>query len=291
MLEPFGLLKAIGGVRAENVRKAERFLGYGEESAKPRRVRRRIGSTLLIAAVLISLFTITAYALGLFRVEPSELTKENAEDQMWIFTDSEGNEMRWGDRCEHGFSFYFSGEETPRRVEFRPGWLPQEPTFWFPGVDIDKGSPVWDGENVGWLEYLLDERQKETNFFPEPGIHDVGIPYLVTINYAFKDHYLVFNGACDIVKHENWDQFEVYELTCEKEIHLRPGVTDREDVISRENYVLLFSLDEGYMINVGGTSDLETLEHIARELEIRTTDKPLQFAQGSMVQQINIELG
>ncbi len=291
MLEPFGLLKAIGGVRAENVRKAERFLGYGEESAKPRRVRRRIGSTLLIAAVLISLFTITAYAFGLFRVEPSELTKENAEDQMWIFTDSEGNEMRWGDHCEHGFSFYFSGEETPRRVVFRPGWLPQEPTFWFPGVDIDKGSPVWDGENVGWMEYLLDERQKETNFFPEPGIHDVGIPYLVTINYAFKDHYLVFNGACDIVKHENWDQFEVYELTCEKEIHLRPGVTDREDVISRENYVLLFSLDEGYMINVGGTSDLETLEHIARELEIRTTDKPLQFAPGSMVQQINIELG
>ena len=45
------------------------------------------------------------------------------------------------------------------------------------------------------------------------------------------------------------------------------------------------------MINIGGTSDLETLEHIARELEIRTTDEPLQFEPGSMVQQINIALG
>ena len=291
MLEPFGLLRAVGGVRGENVLKAQRFLGYEEENATPRRIRRNVWSTMLIAAVLVSLFTITAYALGLFRVEPIELTKENAEDQMWLFTDSEGKEMRWGDHCEHGFCFYFGGEEAPHKAEFRPGWRPQDPTFWIPGTDISKGSPVWDPGNVGWMEYLLDERQRETDFFPEPGIHDVGIPYLVTINYAFKDHYLVFNGACEIVKHETWDRFEVYELTCEKEIHLRPGVTDREDVISRENYVLLFSLDEGYMINVGGTSDLETLEHIARELEIRTTDEPLQFTPDSMVQQINIALG
>ena len=291
MLETFELLEAIGAVRDENIRKTQRFLGY-EDDAGPRRAHRKIGSALLIAAVLISLFTITAYALGLFRVETRELLPENAEDQKWSFTDSEGKELRWGDHCEHGFCFYFTGDETPRKVEFHPGWLPQEPTFWYPWPEQYKyRPPVWDPENAGWLEYLLDERQRETDFFPEPGIHDVGIPYLVTINYAFQNHYLVFNGACEIVKHETWEQFEVYELTCEKEIHLNPGVTDREDVISRETYVLLFSLDEGFMINIGGTSDLETLEHIARELEIRTTDEPLQFDPSSMVQQINIGLG
>lgn len=291
MVEPFTLLQAMDGVRAENVRKAERFLGYAGESAPSRRLRRRLGSTLLIAAVLISLFTITAYALGLFRVEPNALTPEDAENGKWIFTDSEGNEMRWGDRCEHGFSFYFGGDQAPHKVEFRPGWLPQKPTFWYPGVDIDKGSPVWDPENVGWMEYLLDDRQRETEFFPEPGVHDVGIPYLVTVNYAFADHYLVFNGACEIVKHETWGAYEVYELTCEKEIHLNPGVTDRENVISRENYVLLFSLEEGYMINVGGTLELESLEHIARELEVRATEESPSFFPGSLVQQINIALG
>lgn len=293
MVEPFALLQAVGGVRAESVRKAERFLGYAEEGSVPaRRIPRRVGSLLLIAAVLISLFTISAYALGLFRVEPAALSPEDAENGKWIFTDSEGNETRWGDACENGFSFYFTGDETPRKVEFHPGWLPQEPTFWYPWPEQYKyRPPVWDMENAGWLEYLLDDRQRETDFFPEPGIHDIGIPYLVTINYALKDHYLVFNGACEIVKHETWEQFEVYELTCEKEIHLNPGVTDREDVISRENYVLLFSLDEGFMINVGGTSDLETLERIARNLEIRTTDEPLQFYPGSLVQQINIALG
>ena len=291
MVGTFDLLKAVGGVRGEKVLKAQRFLGYGEESAAPRRVRRRLGSALLIAAVLLSLFTITAYALGLFRVETKELSPENAEEQKWVFTDSEGKELRWGDHCEHGFCFYSCGDESPHRAEFRPGWLPQEPTFWYPGADISKGSPVWDPDNVEWLEYLLDERQRETDFFPEPGIHDIGIPYLVTVNYAFQDHYLVFNGACEIVRHETWDRFEVYELSCEKEIHLSPGVTDREDVISRENYVLLFSLDEGFMINIGGTSDLETLERIARELEIRSTDEPLPFTPGDMVQQINIALG
>ena len=81
-------------------------------------------------------------ALGLFRVETKELSPENAEDQKWIFKDSEGKELRWGDHCEHGFCFYFSGDEAPHRAEFRPGWLPQEPTFWYPGPDISKGSPV-----------------------------------------------------------------------------------------------------------------------------------------------------
>lgn len=292
MLDSYFLLNAMSGIPDEQVLLAEGVLS-SSESRPQRRIRRNIGSAILVAAIIISLLGITAYALGLFQVQPTELKADPEKEQSWIFTDSEGNEISWGDHFDHGFSFRFSGDAAPHKVEFHPGWLPQEPTFWWPDPDAgpDVPFPEWDAGKELWLEYLLNERQSETDFFPEPGIHDVGIPYLITVEYAYKDHYLVFNGECEIIKHETWDQYEIYELSCQKESHLPSGVTDRERVISPENYVLMFSLEEGHMINIGGTSDLETLEHIARDLEIRTTGEVLEFEPGLNTTLINIALG
>ena len=93
------------------------------------------------------------------------------------------------------------------------------------------------------------------------------------------------------MKHEYWGDYEVYEVYCEKEIHLAPGVTDRELVISPENYVVLFSLNEGFVITVGGTSDMEVLERIARDLEVRTTDEVVDVQPGVSLTLNNIVLG
>ena len=43
-------------------------------------------------------------------------------------------------------------------------------------------------------------------------------------------------------------------------------------------YVLLFSPEDGYIIVVCGTSDMETIEHVARELQIKKTGKMLSSA-------------
>lgn len=294
MLDSNFLLDAMNGVHEEQVIMAGEMLGYIEKKETVH-LHRKLWSTFLVAAIILSLLTGAAYAIGLFRVEPGEIKSVAGKDQTWAFMDRNGNEVEcWiGDDFTDGFSFRFSGEEAPHKVEFRPGWLPQEPTFWYPDPNLDPDSMLrdWEAGKELWLEYLLDERQSETDFFPEPGIHDVGIPYMITVSYAQEDNYLVFNGKCQIVKHEFWDDYEVYEVHCEKEIHLAPGVTDREIVISPENYVELFSLNEGYVITIGGTADMETLEHIARELEVHTTDEVMDVQPGVSITLNNIVLG
>lgn len=66
MLNSYTLLHAMSGIREDYVLEARDFLGYGSEERESRRVNRKLWTTLLIAAVIVSLFTVTAYAMGWF---------------------------------------------------------------------------------------------------------------------------------------------------------------------------------------------------------------------------------
>ena len=65
-MNAYTLLHAMSGIREDYVLEAMDFLGYAGEARQPRRVKRKLGTTLLIAAVIVSLFTVTAYAMGWF---------------------------------------------------------------------------------------------------------------------------------------------------------------------------------------------------------------------------------
>lgn len=296
MLNADFLLDAVRGVHAEQVIAAGEMLGYftPEPVRQPKRTAKNVWRVVLIAAVIASLLGVTAYAVGLFRVQLFELHPD--PENHWRFQSSSGEDLSLTLPTEFttDLVFQFTGEEPPHEAQFQVGWLPYEPTYWWPEEAVAApGStwPDWASVSDGWYHHMECDRQSETDFFPAPGIHDVGIPYLITVGYAWQDHCLIFEGSCDIVKHEYWDDYEVYELSCEKPIHLAPGVTDTEFVISPENYVLLFSLDEGHVINIGGTSDMQTLERIARSLVIRTTDKLMTFSPTQNWSNLNIVLG
>lgn len=62
MLEPFALLRAMGGIRAEYVMDTAQALGNVETKPKTVRFNRRLLGTLLAAAVILSLLTGFAYA-------------------------------------------------------------------------------------------------------------------------------------------------------------------------------------------------------------------------------------
>lgn len=63
MLDSVALLGAMRGIREEYVLDTSNILSYLEEQRTPRRINRKFFSTLLVAAILISLFTVTAYAI------------------------------------------------------------------------------------------------------------------------------------------------------------------------------------------------------------------------------------
>ena len=58
-----------------------------------------------------------------------------------------------------------------------------------------------------------------------------------------------------------------------------------------ENYVLLFSPEYGYMLRVGGSLDLETLEKIAQDLEVLITDEEVSYDPDYNIGCINIGRG
>ena len=266
MLDSMQLLRAMNGIRAEDVTQAQRITA-GNAAYHP---RRRTLSILAAVAALIALLSLTAYALGLFSLHVEELTPDEGVSNGWIIHDADGNELHFvgGDKLLTGLSFLFTGDELPEKVEFHPGWLPHDPK-----------DPPWDPDGDGWVEYLIDDREQETDWYPAEGMFDAGIPYLIITDYALHDHVLVLNGECEIVKHETWGKYDVYEIANTKDIFEFPNGVERH-LKSPENYVLMFCVDEGYMINVGGTLDLETLEHIARELEVRGTGVTVSKSYG-----------
>ena len=65
-MNSYKLLHAMSGIREDYVLEAMDFLGYVTEKARPHRVNRKLWTTLLVAAIIVSLFTVTAYAMGWF---------------------------------------------------------------------------------------------------------------------------------------------------------------------------------------------------------------------------------
>ena len=93
MLDSFFLLRAMNGIREDDLILAQKFLDYTDTGPQKRSYRRLI-SYALIAAVLIALLSVTAYALGWFgvrervyEVEASQPTAPGstpAQKQYWI---------------------------------------------------------------------------------------------------------------------------------------------------------------------------------------------------------------
>lgn len=63
MLDSVALLGAMRGIREDYVLDTINVLSYTEEQHTPRRINRKVFSSLLVAAILISLFTVSAFAI------------------------------------------------------------------------------------------------------------------------------------------------------------------------------------------------------------------------------------
>ncbi len=220
----------------------------GEAQPKPRRAGRKTLRTALLAAAIAALMGTAAYAGSMFFMN-AEKTNE-AVSGSWRAVDKEGK-LTQDQKLEYpdaGMVLTFEGpEEIPNQPEFRCFYLPSEANFGF----TDK---------EGWAAYLSDNGDG-----PD-------IPYIISAGVVRPGNYkTIINGEVSVVKEEDWGDWHVTELTSDY-----TNCTWRW-VYDRANYVLLFNSEKGWLVQVTGTEDLETLEHIARELEIRDSGERPYF--------------
>ncbi len=215
-------------------------------------------SMILIAAVLISLLTATAYALGLFKLNKNHIPDGVTVHGEWIERDAEGNityiqNMNYTDT---NLVFTYDCESTPHYVEFKPGWLPSDPSLQV-------------GENEEWYFHMIDDGSSEVGH----------ILYNIDVFYAVPGFQLVMMYPSEILEESLWEGYEVTKL-----INHNPVTGD-------DNYVLLFDPEHGYMIRVGGGLDMDTLEKIAQNLEIRILDEEVDYDPDYNIGIINVGRG
>lgn len=80
----------------------------------------------------------------------------------------------------------------------------------------------------------------------------------------------VLQGEPRVVKEEQWGAWQITQISS----YYR-NCSQRFDYENdTANYIFMFNEELGFFVQISGTSDMEILEHIAKELEIRESDEP-----------------
>lgn len=200
-----------------------------EEAVMNRKTIGKISKTALIAAVVAAALGITALAAVLFR------TKVEPTDGLeGTWNSAGGNHVTYFENAKLYMTF---DSAAPRHeYQFKANWLPSEPTVGALGAYTDYLSN--DGEGAV-LPYQINSYNR---------IDIQGIRYC-------------FDGKETLTKQDMWNGYERTEIVVD--------YTDTPHSYTTVNYLILFQPEDNYLIYIGGTDSMETLEKIADNLEIR----------------------
>lgn len=212
---------------------------------QPHRIR-KIPRAFLIAAVLALAFGTVAFAIAEYTISLRKPSVDEGLVSGFRYEEVVDGKV-WNSRIlafpDAGMVFTFTcPEEMTHTPEFRCFWLPQEAT-----------------------EGITDEQGWTKRLFCDSGD---SIPYCIsTIDSISDGLQLVLSGDVSVVKEERLGEWELLEVTsdCSKLIY---------PTYDRANYILLFQKTTGYLVLISGELDMDTLEHIAYEMEIRESGIP-----------------
>lgn len=213
-----------------------------------RRMRKSVRAAL-IAAAIAALLGATAYAVTSFTVNRCEVEAGEGVTGYWTYVDENGavtESQKWS-YPHAGMVFTFSGSETVyNKPEFRCFYLPNEPTEGITDAD-------------GWTSRLAGTPPTGHSF-----------PYCITAsNVSTGNSRYIINGKAELVDESDWGTWHVMKIT--SDYSACESFYFEND---RVNYIILFDAVRGYFVNICGTSDMETLEHIACEIEVRESATP-----------------
>ena len=255
------LIYAMNDINDRYLEDARGALGYTDEK-KPHKSARRISRIFLLAALISVLLIGTAFAAGLFTLRERR-PAESDETYTIHWSDSPSGKLVWKDLK---YVFQFDGLEECRAVRFKPGWLPFEP---------DPEINAWARDDDGWYTRLVSEGTPEA--MADPVNYQ---PYMINVYYvpqftAEDGAMLLMDQTPGEITEERQGDETILSFPATK--HLKARWIDEEHNSPEQDlhysFVIRFSEREGYIIVIAGTSDMETIAHIARELEIRPTEE------------------
>jgi len=291
------MLHALEEIRDEHLLEAALYVSVPKA---PRRTKRLV-RVLLIAAVLTTLFSVTAFAVwqGVFRARVPEPDEEitfhvlNSD-----FNDTHGQLIPR--KFQHvGMLVTVDGAEEGHWVLLRDRWLPESVatserlvrSSFYDTMDFFSDHSMYVGWRQRPLEQLLEEAQlsagEAKNWYtgircemPHLGpLFDLTV-YDATTLYARP---LLFGAAewatAQIVREGTLGSYQLLEVQVRYSAIERAGKTIPADV---QNHVLLYEPTEKYLIRISGSDsayDFETLEKIGENLEVLVTDFETQLPE------------
>ena len=230
--------------------------------------RRRNGTRiLLLAAVIATLMTATAFGAGIFGMHRESLPKGEVLSGYWRFYDDTGKLVEEQKLVypDAGLVFTFTGPDRPRyQLEIRPGWLPE-------GEHYDqcfRGDYTGDGWGNGFGAFCS---------------HDHIPCQIFAYEVDTRGRMSVLNAEPVTITEETWENWKVTKVVAD---YSNTEWSSLNKYWSIVNYILMFDEEQGILVTVRGEDSMETLEKIAKNLEIRETDTPM--LQGSPLDEIQI---
>lgn len=226
--------------------------------------RKNLIRTVLMAAAITTLMTATAFAAGLFSMNQNPVGEGEVPSGYWRFYDDEGNlseEIKW-EYPYAGIVFTFMGPEEDHNLpEFRAGWLPE-------GQHYDEQAAVCDVD--GWMR----------SYGQMCTCEEIGCQIGVS-NVRVDGYQAILNGKATVCKEEYWGDWYVTEISSDYRD------TPYGHAYDEANYIFMFDENRGFLAVVRGTEDMEILEKVAKNLEVRESDTP-PAQTGSPLDEIQI---
>ena len=222
---------------------------------------RKFARTMLLAAVLVSLLTVTAFASGIFSLDKRPAASDETYTIHW--GDSEwgsGGSITWKDLK---YVFKFDGPDACKEVRFKPGWLPFEP---------NSLMNSWSQDEDGWYSRLVSEGADEVD-----SMSSNYQPYRVETYYASRFYndgaMLLMYQTPEEITEEQWGDLKVLRFHAYQDL----PANDYTEARHLDYYfVILFSEADGWITVVSGTSDMDTVAHVAKELSFKETGNILK---------------
>ena len=224
--------------------------------------KRRPIKIIILAAVIMILLTVTACALVLYSINYNSVDSADGMSGRWVDYNQAGNiENDWIVSFPNAkFCFSFNGpEDISKTYTFKANWLPSAPNYAHE-IDIKneiKLLPSGAYAMDDWDFYLCNSAEPAGDEYP----------YYITVQQASCNTNYILQGETEVLKDEQHGDWQLLEL------HVDYSKTMPGFAKNGVNYLYIYHIKEGTLINVAGTESVTVLEKIAKNLEIKETDK------------------